>query len=70
MEYTTALRGLMSIFATGVGNGNIRIDDSVYTFDRMFVSQPAFIQSMFPEFMSGIGVDKDDLSILQTVYCQ
>jgi hypothetical protein len=35
-----------------------------------FVSQPAFIQSIFPEFMNGIGADEGDLSILQVAYCQ
>ena len=71
MEYTTAPRSLMSIFATGIRNGNIMIDETV----RMqligwVVSQPAFIQSIFPGFINDIGVDQGDLSILQTAYCQ
>lgn len=71
MEYTTALQSLMTIFVTGIRNGRIIIDETV----RMqligwFVSQPAFIQSIFPGFMSGIAQDEGDLSILPVEYCQ
>lgn len=71
MEYSTALRSLMCIFATGVRSGRITIDETVrMQMIEWFVSQPAFIQSIFPEFMSGIGTDEGDLSILSAVYCQ
>lgn len=71
MEYSTALRGLMSIFATGIRNGRIIIDETArMQLIEWFVSQPAFIQSIFPEFLNGIGTDDGDLSILQTAYCQ
>lgn len=71
MEYSTALRSLMSIFATGIRNGSIIIDETVrMQLIEWFVSQPAFIQSIFPEFMNGIGADEGDLSILQVAYCQ
>ncbi len=71
MEYSTALRSLMSIFATGIRNGSIIIDETVrMQLIEWFVSQPTFIQSIFPEFMNGIGADKGDLSILQVAYCQ
>lgn len=71
MEYTTALRSLMSIFAAGIRNGNIIIDETVrIQLLEWFVSQPAFIQSIFPEFINGIGSDKEDLSILQVACCQ
>jgi len=71
MEYSTALRRLMSIFTTGIRNGNIIIDETVrMQLIEWFVSQPGFIQSVFTEFMNGIGIDKEDLSILQAAYCQ
>ena len=71
MEYSTALRSLMCIFATGVRNGDITINETVrMQLIEWFVSQPAFIQSIFPEFMSGIEADQGDLSILSVVYCQ
>lgn len=71
MELSTALRSLMSIFATGIRNGSITIDETV----RMqligwFVSQPAFIRAIFPEFMSDIGIDEEDSSILSVAFCQ
>lgn len=71
MELSTALRSLMSIFATGIRNGSITIDETV----RMqligwFVSQPAFIQAIFPEFIWDIGVGEGDASILSAAYCQ
>lgn len=71
MEFSTALRSLMSIFVTGIRDGNITIDETI----RMqligwFVSQPAFIRAIFPEFMNGIGVDGEDSSILSVAYCQ
>lgn len=71
MEYSTALRSLMSIFVTGISNGIIIIDETVrMQLIEWFVSQPAFIRSIFPEFMDGIGADEGDLSILQAAYCQ
>lgn len=71
MEYSTALRSLMSIFTTGIRNGSVIIDETVrMQLIEWFVSQPAFIQSIFPEFMNGIGRDEGDLSILQVAYCQ
>ena len=66
MEYSTALRRLMSIFATGIRNGSIIIDETVHMqLTEWFVSQPAFIQFIFPEFMNGIGIVERDLSILR-----
>lgn len=71
MEYSTALRSLMSIFATGIRNGSIIIDETVrMQLIEWFVSQPAFIRSVFPEFINGIEADGGDLSILQAAYCQ
>lgn len=71
MEYSTALHSLMSIFATGIRNGNITIDETVrMQLVEWFVSQPLFIQSIFPEFMNDICIDKGELSILQAAYCQ
>lgn len=71
MEYSTAFRSLMSIFVTGVRNGSIIINETVrMQLIEWFISQSAFIQSVFPEFMNGFGADKGNLSILSVVYCQ
>lgn len=71
MELGAALRSLMSIFATGFRDGSITIDETV----RMqlvgwFVSQPAFIRAIFPEFIWGIGAGDEDISTLSAAYCQ
>ena len=71
MELGTALRGLMSIFATGVKNGSIIIDETVrIQLMEWFVSQPAFIRAIFPEFIGDIGADDEEASILSAAYCQ
>lgn len=71
MEFTTALRSLMSIFVTGIRDGSITIDETIRVqLIGWFVSQPAFIQSIFPEFMDRIGADEGDTSILSVEYCQ
>ena len=71
MELSTALRSLISIFATGIRDGSIIIDETVCEqLIGWFVSQPAFIRAIFPEFMSGIGVDEEDSTILSVACCQ
>ena len=70
MEYSTALHSLMSIFATGFRNGSITIDKTVrMQLVEWFVSQLAFIRSIFPGFLNDICVDKEELSILQATFC-
>lgn len=71
MELSRALCSLMSIFVTGIRNGSITIDETVRTqLIGWFVSQPAFIQAIFPEFIVDIGIDDGDTSVLSAVYCQ
>ena len=71
MELSTALRSLMSIFAAGIRNGSITIDETVrIQLIEWFVSQPAFIQAIFPGFIWDIDVDDGDVSILSATYCQ
>lgn len=71
MELSTALHSLMSIFATGIKNGSITIDETI----RMqligwFVSQPAFIQAIFHGFIWEIGENDGDAPVLSAAYCQ
>ncbi|MCI9359144.1 MAG: hypothetical protein HFH59_16995 [Lachnospiraceae bacterium] len=71
MELTAALRSLMSIFTTGIQNGRISIDETVrIQLIEWFVSQPAFIQSVFPEFVKYIGADEAEYAVLAATYCQ
>ncbi len=68
MELSTALRSLMSIFAAGIRNGSITIDETVRVqLIEWFVSQPTFIQAIFPEFIWVIDVN---VSTLSAAYCQ
>jgi len=61
----------MSIFATGIRNGSITIDETVRVqFIEWFVSQSAFIQAIFPEFIWVIDVDDGDVGTLSAAYCQ
>ncbi len=71
MELSTALRSLMSIFATGIGDGRITIDETVRVqLIGWFISQPAFIQALFPGFICDIDVDDGYVCNLQAAYCQ
>lgn len=71
MELSAALRSLMAIFSTGVRNGSIIIDEPVrIQLIEWFVSQPAFIQAIFPEFIWDIGADDGDVAVLTAAYCQ
>ena len=71
MELSAALRSLMVIFSTGVRNGSISIDKTVrIQLIEWFVSQPAFIQAIFPGFIWDIGADDGDASVLTATYCQ
>lgn len=71
MDFTTALRNLMSIFTTGLRTGNISIDETIrIQLIGWFVSQPAFIPSIFPEFSEYIGVDEGHCAVLKAEYCQ
>lgn len=56
----------MSIFVIRFRNGSIIIDESEHMqLIERFVSQSAFIQSIFPGFMNDIEADERNLSILQ-----
>lgn len=71
MELSTALRSLMSIFVTGIRNGSITINEAArMQFIDWFVSQPFFIQSIFPEFVCDIAGDDGAISILSAAYRQ
>lgn len=71
MELSTALRSLMSIFVTGIRNGSITINETArMQFIEWFVSQPVFIQSIFPEFVCDMDGDDGTISILSAAYCQ
>jgi len=71
MELSTALRSLMSIFAAGIRSGSIIIDENVRVqLIGWFVSQPTFIQAIFPEFIWDIGADVGKASILPDACCQ
>lgn len=52
MGLSTALHRLMSIFATGIKNGSITIDETIRVqLIGWFVFQPAFIPAIFPGFI-------------------
>lgn len=71
MELSTALRSFMAIFSTGVRNGSITMDETVrIQFIEWFVSQPAFIQAIFPGFILDIDADDGEVSALTAAYCQ
>ena len=71
MELSTALRSFMAIFSTGVRNGSITMDETVrIQFIEWFVSQPAFIQAIFPGFILDINADDGEVSALTAAYCQ
>lgn len=71
MEFTTALRSLMSIFATGIRDGRISIDETVrIQLVGWFVSQPAFIRAVFPGFLECIGADEEECAVLAAACCQ
>ncbi len=70
MELSTALRSFVSVFGIGIRNGSITIDETVRIhLIGWFVSQQAFIQAMFPEFICDIDADDGDMPTLSAAYC-
>lgn len=52
MELSSALKHLLSIFAKGIRDGSITIDETIrIQLVAWFVSQPKFIQALFPAFL-------------------
>ncbi len=52
MELSSALKHLLSIFVKGIRDGSITIDETIrIQLVAWFVSQPKFIQALFPSFL-------------------
>ncbi len=52
MELSCALKHLLSIFVKGIRDGSVTIDESIrIQLVAWFVSQPKFIQALFPAFL-------------------
>lgn len=60
-----------SIFAAELQNGRISINKTVLILlVEWFVFQPAFIRSVFPEFLKYIGSDEGEDAVLAAIYRQ
>ena len=59
----------MSLFAVGINEGSIKICEAVrLQLVQWFVSQPTFIQSLFPAFPEDISIPKEGIST--PILCQ
>ena len=71
IELTDALKRLMSIFAIGIKNGMIRIEEPVrIMLLEWFVSQPLFIKALFPDFISVSGLESNIFVASEPMLCQ
>ena len=61
----------MSIFAIGIKNGMIRIEEPVrIILLEWFVSQPMFIRALFPDFISEAGLESNIFVASEPILCQ
>ena len=69
IELTDALKKLMSLFTVGINEGSIKICEAVRVqLVEWFVSQPIFIQSLFPAFLEEISIPQGGIST--PILCQ